>query len=59
MVDNKLQAVQRAEHLKRKFQKNPEFAEEYKTYMNEVLSHKYAEKVPAEELDDHEGKRFN
>ena len=39
----------RAAHLKRRFSKNPEFHEEYKTVVNDMISMGYAEKVSEEE----------
>jgi hypothetical protein len=58
MVDNKPQTVQRAEDLKRKFCKNPQYKVEYKKYMDEVVSKGYAEKVPWEELDGEDGRKW-
>ncbi|KAK0139489.1 hypothetical protein N1851_023681 [Merluccius polli] len=47
---------QRLLSLKRKFLKNEEFYEEYKTYLDGMISKGYAEQVPAQQLERASGK---
>ena len=47
--NNIQQAEVRAAHLKRRFSKNPEFHEEYKTVVNDMIIKGYAEKVSEED----------
>jgi hypothetical protein len=46
MPNNKVRAEERAEHLKRKLKKDPQFYEEYKDFMSDMMKSGYAEKVP-------------
>ena len=43
------QAQQQAAHLKRKFTKNPDFYQDYKTVVNDMIRKGYAERVFEEE----------
>ena len=45
LPDNRNQAVKRMHHLKRRFIKNPQFFEEYKRQMEELVSKCYAKKT--------------
>ncbi|XP_072037120.1 uncharacterized protein [Amphiura filiformis] len=58
MVDNRVQALKRAEHLKRKLDKNPQFKEDYKNFMEDVINSDYAERVPSEQLEVEDGKKW-
>ena len=51
MPCNRQIAVKRTVSLKRKFQKDPEFFEQYKSFMKELLKKGYAEKIKPSELD--------
>lgn len=54
MPNNRRAAIQQALNLKRKFQKNPFFHEEYTNFMNDMLRKGYAVKVPTSHLS-HQG----
>lgn len=54
MPDNKCLAEQRLVSLKRKLQRNPEFHEDYKKFMNDLLDKGYATKVPENQLRRHD-----
>ena len=56
--NNKLQAEQRVGHLRRKFQRDNNFFEEYKTFMKETIDNGYATLIPHEELEENEGRRW-
>ena len=42
---NKSQTLQRANHLKQKFLKDPQFFEDYKAFVNDLIINNHAEKV--------------
>ena len=48
--DNKQQSLLRAEHLKRKINKNDKYMEDYKKFVNDLIGKNYAEKELREEL---------
>ena len=56
LPNNKSQAVQRLQSLKRKFEKNPTFLHDYVDFMDTVFDKNYAEQVPVEQLDRYDGK---
>ena len=51
MPNNRCVAEQRIASLHRKFKKNPEFFEEYKAFMDNIMSKGYAVQVPAHQLN--------
>ena len=50
LPNNRDQALKRLEQLKRKMQRNDQFHTDYIDFMNSLIEHKYAERVPADEL---------
>lgn len=56
MPNNRQVAEQRAAHLLKKFRRNDTFFEEYKRFMNDVITKGYAEMVPNEQLERDDGK---
>ncbi|XP_071094674.1 uncharacterized protein [Haliotis cracherodii] len=56
MPNNSVQALKRLDSLKRKFNKDQKFSDDYKTFMEDILAKGYAEKVPIEELEGQTGK---
>lgn len=56
MPDNRSLAEQRRTSLKRKFQRNPDFYQEYNRFMTELVNKGYAIKVPEEELQCEDGR---
>ena len=53
---NKPQAEQRLQHLRRKFERQPPFREEYMKFMGKVMDRKFAEKVPEDEIQRDDGR---
>ena len=49
LPNNRMQAEKRLQQLKRRFQRNPEFAAQYKTVMNDYIVKGYAVKLSEEE----------
>ena len=49
LPNNRVQAEKRLQQLKRRFQRNPEFAAQYKTVMNDYIVKGYAVKLSKEE----------
>ena len=45
LPNNKLQVEQRADYLKRRFLKNPQFFEDCKCFMNDMRANGFAERV--------------
>lgn len=56
MPNNYQLAEQRAQYLVKKFQNNVTFAEDYKTFMKDIITKGYAEKVPLKDLHLSNGK---
>ncbi|KAK0133432.1 hypothetical protein N1851_031063 [Merluccius polli] len=56
LPNNRYLGEQRLQSLKRKFNKNPSFKGEYVTFMTDMISKGYAEKVPEGQLAITEGK---
>ena len=56
MPNNKMVAEQRALNLKRKFNRDSSFHTDYTSFMNDIISKGYAERVPAEDLDRCDGR---
>ena len=56
MPNNRLQALNRMVHLKRKFQSNPKFRKDYKSFVAEIVEKGYARKVPNEKLNRNDGR---
>lgn len=50
MPNKRCLAEQRATSLRRKFRRNPEFFDEYKAFMDSIISKGYARQVPAHQL---------
>lgn len=50
MPNNRGMAQQRADNLKRKLKKNPDFHKDYVTFMRDIIDKGYAEKITAREL---------
>lgn len=50
MPNNYQIAEQRALYLSKKFRNNPTFAEEYRSFMEDIIAKGYAEKVPPKDL---------
>ncbi len=51
MPNNRCVAEQRITSLLRKFKKNPEFFEEYKSFMETIIEKGYAVQVPVHQLN--------
>lgn len=49
--NNRTMAAKRLSHLKRRFQGNPKYHEEYRTFMDNILSHGDAEEVPDDKAE--------
>ncbi|XP_072171981.1 uncharacterized protein [Diadema setosum] len=56
LPNNRPLAEQRLEHLKRKFQGQPDFHQKYKEYMETTIQNGYAEKIGEQELTGTKGK---
>lgn len=56
LPDNRYIAEQRLWSLKRKFDRNSVFKEEYTTFLNEVITQRHAEPVPLDQLTQSNGK---
>ncbi|KAK7926338.1 hypothetical protein WMY93_008648 [Mugilogobius chulae] len=56
MPNNYHLAEQRAQYLAKKFKHNNSFAEEYKSFMEDIIAKDYAEKVPSKDLHIKNGK---
>lgn len=56
MPVNRSQAERRTLHLKRKFSRDAKFHEDYVTFLEEVISEGYEEKVPPDVLERSDGK---
>jgi len=56
MRNNLCVAKQRCKGLKRKFEKNRLFHEEYTCFLSDMLAKGYAEKVPEDQLNRNDGK---
>nr|XP_054592342.1 uncharacterized protein LOC107396521 [Nothobranchius furzeri] len=56
MPNNKSVAEQRLKSLKRRFDREPRFQEEYTRFLTEVIDNGYAEAVPTNEITGEEGK---
>ncbi|KAL6479681.1 hypothetical protein MHYP_G00107140 [Metynnis hypsauchen] len=52
--NNRMIAVQRAEHLRRKFMRNEQFCKDYVKFMSDMLEKGYAEKIPQDEVHNDE-----
>lgn len=48
--NNRMMAVQRAEHLRRKLKRNEQFCQDYVKFMSDMLEKGYAEKIPEDEV---------
>ena len=48
LPDNRKQAESRLEQLRRRFERNPQYKEDYTTFMNDMLKNGYAETAPKE-----------
>lgn len=59
MPNNRCMAQQRAENLKRKLKKNPDFHKDYIKFMRDIIDKGYAEKIPAEQLSRNDGRVWN
>ena len=55
MPSNRLQALNRMFHSKRKLQSNPKFRKGYKSFVAEILEKGYRRKVPTERLNRNDG----
>ncbi|XP_013394628.1 uncharacterized protein LOC106162063 [Lingula anatina] len=51
LPSNRDQALSRLMTLKKRFVRDPDFKKDYYTFMNDILSNEYAERVPIEDLD--------
>ncbi|XP_006824059.1 uncharacterized protein LOC102809470 [Saccoglossus kowalevskii] len=49
MPNNRNMVEQRLRHLKRKFERNAQYRNEYTKFMNVIIDKSYAEKIPAED----------
>ena len=58
LPDNKQQAEQRAEQLKRKLTKNEKYLKDYKKFVNDLIEKNYAERVKSEEIDTARGRTW-
>lgn len=58
LPNNKQIAMQRAQHLMKRFKKDTVFFNEYKAFMDEILAKGYAEVVPQCELQSEAGKTW-
>ena len=58
MPNNRCVAEQRIASLHRKFKKNPEFFEEYKAFMDSIISKGFAVQVPAHQLNRDDNRVF-
>jgi hypothetical protein len=58
MLSNKTQALQRGSQLKRKFDQNRKFYEDYRTFMDNLIEKGYAEKVPSQEIIGKDGRTW-
>ena len=56
MPNNYQMAEQQTLHLKRKFQKDQVYANEYRDFMSDIIRKGYAENVPPEDLKPEAGK---
>ncbi len=56
LPNNRIVAEQRAVNLQRKFRKDSAFQADYTAFMEDVIFKGYAEKVPVEELERHDGR---
>ena len=56
MPNNRAQAEQRAQQLKRKLQRNQEFHADYKNFVGDIVKKGYARRVPESELGRDDGK---
>ena len=54
--NNKSQALQRANWLKKKLERDPRLSEDYKTFMADIVAKGYARKVPLEQMNLQNGK---
>lgn len=59
MPNNRCMAQHRAENLKRKLKKNPDFHKDYIKFMRDIIDKGYAEKIPAEQLSRNDGRVWN
>ena len=58
MPDNKSVAEQRTLNLRRRFKKDAAFHSDYTTFMSDMISKGYAEKVPEDVLERNDGKKW-
>lgn len=56
LPNNKSLAEQRTLNLRKRFLKNPEFHEEYKAFINDMLKKDYATEVPDHQCDKNDGR---
>ena len=54
--NNKSQALQRANWLKKKLERDPKLSEDYKTFMADIVAKGYARKIPREQINLENGK---
>ena len=54
--NNKSQALQRTNWLKKKLERDPRLSEDYKTFMADIVAKGYARKVPLEQMNLQNGK---
>ncbi|XP_071479632.1 uncharacterized protein [Diadema antillarum] len=56
LPNNKLQAMQRAGHLKRRFERQADFKREYTDFVDSMMKKEYMEKIPEEEIQRNDGR---
>ncbi|XP_071486966.1 uncharacterized protein [Diadema antillarum] len=56
LPNNKLQAMQRAGHLKRRFERQADFKREYTDFVDSMMKKEYMEKIPEEEIQRTDGR---
>ncbi|XP_077978766.1 uncharacterized protein LOC144434185 [Glandiceps talaboti] len=58
MPNNRSVAEQRIKHLKRRFARDHQYHEDYKVFMETIINKGYAEKIPDQELEGEDGKKW-
>ncbi|XP_039869513.1 uncharacterized protein LOC120722563 [Simochromis diagramma] len=58
MPDNKSVAEQRLQNLKKRLMKNSTFLQDYNSFMSDMISEGYAEKVPEDNLERTDGRKW-
>ena len=58
LPNNKVVAQQRAQHLLKKFKRDPKFFNEYNEFMKDVVAKGFAEVIPKEQLEHKNGKAW-